>query len=95
LALPLVAEASGELAEQRWLEQAEEVRTQFSADYGVVIGPLQPVESRATYLVTLVGPDRCAQQEFAHAGHTSLRLNRSLKQVLNFLRLQLRGVAVC
>ena len=95
LALPLVTEASGELAEQRWLEQAEEVRTQFSADYGVVIGPLQPVESRATYLVTLVGPDRCAQQEFTHAGHTSLRLNRSLKQVLNFLRLQLRGVAVC
>ncbi|MFM7564277.1 MAG: competence/damage-inducible protein A, partial [Planctomycetota bacterium] len=68
LALPLVAEASGELAEQRWLEQAEEVRAQFSADYGVVIGPLQPVESRATYLVTLVGPDRCAQQEFTHAG---------------------------
>ena len=94
LALPLVTEASGELAEQRWLEQAEEVRTQFSADYGVVIGPLQPVEYRATYLVTLVGPDRCAQQEFTHAGHTSLRLNRSLKQVLNFLRLQLRGVAV-
>jgi nicotinamide-nucleotide amidase len=93
LALPLVAESSGELAEQRWLEQAEEVRTQFSADYGVVIGPLQPVESRATYLVTLVGPDRCAQQEFTHAGHTSLRLNRSIKQVLNFLRLQLRGVA--
>jgi nicotinamide-nucleotide amidase len=93
LALPLVAEASGELAEQRWLEQAEEVRAQFSADYGVVIGPLQPVESRATYLVTLVGPDRCAQQEFTHAGHTSLRLNRSIKQVLNFLRLQLRGVA--
>ena len=93
LALPLVIEASGELAEQRWLEQAEEVRAQFSADYGVVIGPLQPVESRATYLVTLVGPDRCAQQEFTHAGHTSLRLNRSIKQVLNFLRLQLRGVA--
>lgn len=93
LALPLVAESSGELAEQSWLEQAEEVRTQFSADYGVVIGPLQPVESRATYLVTLVGPDRCAQQEFTHAGHTSLRLNRSIKQVLNFLRLQLRGVA--
>ncbi|MFM7115180.1 MAG: competence/damage-inducible protein A [Planctomycetota bacterium] len=93
LALPLVAEASEELAEHRWLEQAEEVRAQFSADYGVVIGPLQPVESRATYLVTLVGPDRCAQQEFTHAGHTSLRLNRSIKQVLNFLRLQLRGVA--
>jgi nicotinamide-nucleotide amidase len=93
LALPLVTEASGGLAEERWLEQAEEVRTQFSADYGVVIGPLQPVESRATYLVTLVGPDRCAQQEFTHAGHTSLRLNRSIKQVLNFLRLQLRGLA--
>lgn len=95
LALPLVAEASGESAEQRWLEQAEEVRTQFSADYGVVIGPLKPVESRATYLVTLVGPERCAQQEFTHAGHTSLRLNRSIKQVLNFLRLQLRDVAAC
>lgn len=92
LALPLSAEASGELAEQRWLEQAEEVRTQFSADYGVVIGPLQPVEARATYLVTLVGPDRCAQQEFTHAGHTSLRMNRSIKQVLNFLRLQLRDL---
>ena len=93
LALPLVTDATGELAEQRWLEQAEEVRTQFSADYGVVIGPMQPVESRASYLVTLVGPDRCAQQEFTHAGHTSLRLNRSIKQVLNFLRLQLRDLA--
>lgn len=93
LALPLVTDAIGELAEQRWLEQAEEVRTQFSADYGVVIGPMQPVESRASYLVTLVGPDRCAQQEFTHAGHTSLRLNRSIKQVLNFLRLQLRDLA--
>jgi nicotinamide-nucleotide amidase len=93
LALPLAAEPSGELAEQRWLEEAEEVRTQFSADYGVVIGPLQPIEARATYLVTLVGPGRCAQQEFTHAGHASLRLNRSIKQVLNFLRLQLRGLA--
>lgn len=92
LALPLTAEASGDLAEQRWLEQAEEVRTQFAADYGVVIGPLQPIDSRATYLVTLVGPDRCAQQEFTHAGHTSLRMNRSIKQVLNFLRLQLRDL---
>lgn len=79
--------------EQCWLEQAEEIRNQFGADYGVVISPLKPVEERAIYVVTLVGPERCAQQEFIHAGHTSLRLNRSLKQVLNFLRLQLRGFA--
>lgn len=78
--------------EQAWLEQAEEIRSQFGADYGVVISPLKPVEERAVYVVSLVGPERCAQQEFIHAGHTSLRLNRSLKQVLNFLRLQLRDL---
>lgn len=90
LAIPTAPLAEPAAEASRWIEQAEEVRNQFAADYGVVIGPLQPLEERATYVVTLVGPDRVAQQEFTHAGHTSLRLTRSVKQVLNYLRLQLR-----
>lgn len=79
-----------------WMAQAEEVRSQFGADYGLVIGPLQPIaepteaDDRAQYVVTLVGADHVAQQEFMHAGHSSFRLVRSVKQVHNYLRLQLR-----
>ncbi len=79
-----------EASPDEWLTQAEEVRCQFGADYGVVIGPLIPQDERARFVVTLVGADRCAQQEFIHAGHPSLRMSRSIKQVLNYLRLQLR-----
>jgi len=55
-----------------------------------VIGALHPIDERAQYVVTLVGPGHVAQQEFIHAGHPSLRLTRSVKQVHNYLRLQLR-----
>jgi nicotinamide-nucleotide amidase len=95
LALPGPAQAEPTADAGLWIAQAEEVRQQFAADYGLVIGPLQPIdeqtrEIRAQYVVTMVGPSHVAQQEFIHAGHPSLRLNRSVKQVQNYLRLQLR-----
>lgn len=80
-----------EASPEQWVTQAEEVRCQFGADCGVVIGPLIPQDERARFVVTLVGADRFAQQEFIHAGHPSLRMSRSIKQVLNYLRLQLRA----
>lgn len=90
LALPGAAPASAAGDAERWIAQAEEVRQQFNADYGLVIGPLHPGDERAEYVVTLVGPGHVAQQEFLHAGHSSLRFTRSVKQVQNYLRLQLR-----
>lgn len=73
----------------RWVQQAEETRLQFGADWGLAIGPLQSTADRATFVASLVGPDLVAQQELIHAGHPSLRWDRSVKQVFNFVRLNL------
>ena len=90
MALPGKGGLESNLDANASVAQAEEVRQQFDADYGLVIGALHPVDERAQYVVTLVGPGHVAQQEFIHAGHPSLRLTRSVKQVHNYLRLQLR-----
>ena len=70
---------------------AETVREQFQSNIGVSIGPVSvDSDDKSGFVVTLCGDDRFAQERFLLGGHSSFRHSRSVKQVLNYLRLQLR-----
>jgi nicotinamide-nucleotide amidase len=72
---------------------AETVREQFQSNIGVSIGPVSvDADDKSGFVVTLCSDEHVAQERFLVGGHTSFRLSRSVKQVLNYLRLQLRGI---
>ena len=71
---------------------ASKVREEFKAEIGVAIGTIQPptkTEPRARFNVAVAMNDELISAEFTHAGHSDIRHIRSVKQVLNHLRLLL------
>jgi nicotinamide-nucleotide amidase len=90
-----------EAAAARWLQSASydsmaaarKIRTDFSSDTGVAISEIRPGKSdqRQQFEVAIVSPAGSLVKEFAHAGHSSIRQARSVKQVLNELRLMLQA----
>ncbi len=74
----------------RWL--AEQVRTQFSADYGLVVGPW-PADagdlSQSHVPIALATAEGVQCRAHRTAGHPELLQARAAKQALNLLRLEL------
>ena len=79
---------------------ATKVREETGADIGVAVGPLfnQSTDGGGgDFEVWISGPELqnsklSANREFRFGGHSSMRDVRSAKQVLNFLRLNLRAI---
>lgn len=76
--------------------QLEEIaasnRNDFDSDVSLVIGPIEDVGGVPTYSVVLDSEDTTLREAFTYAGHSSFRHLRSVKQVLNMLRLHLLDV---
>jgi nicotinamide-nucleotide amidase len=74
-------------------DSAKEFRLQNQADWGLAISSIQTKgpENREFFRAVLTNGDRTLAQEFPHTGHSALRHTRSVKQVLNFLRLSLQS----
>lgn len=71
---------------------ARKIRSEFSTDIGVAIGGIRPPtrsDRRALFNVAIDCPSGCVAREFSHAGHSAIRQARSVKHVLNELRLLL------
>ncbi len=72
------------------LNAAMQCRSEFSGDFGLAISPIAADDTGTlTFSAALAGPDCRFQQAFLHVGHSGLRLERSVKQVLNAVRLWL------
>lgn len=67
-------------------EWAEQVRRQFTSDYGLAVGSLNEDEVEIA-VASAVGVERL---RFARAGHPDIVVPRTAKQALNALRLALR-----
>lgn len=70
-------------------ELAQESQQQFQSDISVAIGPIQEVQGVPSYDVVLCVGQHVHQETFNYAGHSDFRHLRSVKQVLNMLRLYL------
>ncbi len=71
---------------------ARKIRSEFSSDIGLAIGEIRPPSNsdpRALFDLAIDSPLGCTARELSHAGHTAIRQQRSVKQVLNELRLWL------
>ncbi len=90
-----------EHAAERWLatdrqftlvEAAQRVREEFGADVGVAIGPIQPPTKSAPrdrFALAIANRSGPLETELIYAGHSAIRHIRSVKQVLNQLRLRI------
>jgi hypothetical protein len=67
-------------------EWAEQVRRQFTADYGLAVGTLNE-EDVEIAVASATGIERL---RFARAGHPDIVVPRTAKQALNAVRLALR-----
>ncbi|MBX3416009.1 MAG: competence/damage-inducible protein A [Pirellulaceae bacterium] len=70
---------------------ATEIREQMQSTWGLAISwPFRnPDDDKEKFLVVLSDGTQIHQHEIFHAGHSALRYTRSVKQVLNLLRLSL------
>ncbi|MEQ1906894.1 MAG: hypothetical protein ABL888_22110, partial [Pirellulaceae bacterium] len=73
-------------------DSTKEFRLQNQADWVLAISSIQTKgpESREFFHLVLTNGDQTIAHEFPHTGHSALRHTRSVKQVLNFLRLSLQ-----
>ena len=80
------------------LPTAEEIRKDADATWGLVIGPIQKAdrsleEAPTFFEVVLSNPQQEFRETFRYGGHSDWRQQRGVKQVLNFVRLNLeRGL---
>lgn len=77
------------------IQEADRIRKSSSTELALVIGRLDHNErsiasGRSFFNVAVSGPDRTAEEQFRYGGHSALRMERAIKQVLNFLRLHLQ-----
>ncbi len=68
---------------------AESNRDYFESDISLAIGPVEEVDGVPTFAAVLGTADITKSQAFTYAGHSDFRHLRSVKQVLNMLRLYL------
>ena len=91
-----------EAAAATWLQSkafdlttaAGAIRPEFSSDIGVAISGIRPptqTGQRALFDVAIDENSGCFVKELSHAGHSAFRHTRSVKQILNELRLLLLG----
>ncbi|HMP78947.1 MAG TPA: molybdopterin-binding protein [Pirellulaceae bacterium] len=75
-----------------WLAgAARRAAEDFEADIGIAISPIRDHSSSPpTFDVAGIFADEVRMQTFPHAGHPALIHERSVKQVLNFIRLTLK-----
>ena len=73
-------------------QKAQAFRLQHQVEWTLVISPIQTNEdkNREFFRVALTNGNQTIIHEFPHSGHSALRHTRSVKQVLNFLRLSLQ-----
>lgn len=89
----MAARATNTEGEDPVARLATAVRAEFSADYGLAIGPF-PVADSATQTpgnleIVLAARDGLHRMTFPFAGHPDILRSRAAKQALNFLRLRL------
>jgi nicotinamide-nucleotide amidase len=69
---------------------ARNCRVEFDAELGLAIGPIDHSDGASQeFKVAIVGDDFEYVEHLRHVGHSGLRLQRSVRQVLNFARLRL------
>jgi len=92
----------GHWMDSRWkewdgLKQAKKVRSQFGTDFGLSVSPINTFEpdvvsGNSYFDVVLVGPAGHKQEKLRYGGHSGWRKQRGIKQVLNFIRLNLLSI---
>lgn len=68
-------------------ELAKTTRGQFASDYSIAIGQIEKHSDIETFRVVISDGQNNWTESFNYAGHSDFRHVRSVKQVLNFLRL--------
>ncbi len=72
---------------------AKELLRQTKSTWALVISSIQTAEpdKKQSFRAILTNGNQTITREFSHSGHSALRHTRSVKQVLNFLRLSFCG----
>jgi nicotinamide-nucleotide amidase len=80
---------TGRLGGEELSQRVAQTKSETDADFVIGIGPVQQVDGVPTFEAILQSDDDQTLEQFNYAGHTDFRHIRSVKQVLNLIRLLL------
>ncbi len=96
LSLDCAEQWLGQVRDESWLQEAaRRIRIEFAADWGVAIGPIGDRQENgvAHFDIVIVNGETAERHSLNFGGHSKIRWDRSQKQVLNQIRLNLLASA--